>query len=321
MRDHGGNLDAAIAEFGGHPAAWLDLSTGINPAAYSLPALSDAAWNTLPTKSAQGALIQAAKIAYSTDWACLPTAGAQAGIQMLPRILSAKTARIFTPTYNEHAASMRAAGLDVEEVETLCALEGAELAVVVNPNNPTGDFFEVSDLVELASKVGCLVIDESFCDPHAENSVLSQSKAANVVVFRSFGKFYGLAGLRLGFVLGSQDIVGKISELSGPWPVSGPAIEVGCAALSDTAWKAETIARLAKDAARMDAMATANGWVVKGGTTLFRLYETDNAVEAQHHLARHHIWSRIFPYSDRWIRLGLPHGEHRWDQLEKALTR
>ena len=321
MRDHGGNLDAAIAKFGGSPNQWLDLSTGINPAPYPLPILSDAAWNTLPTKTALNALIQAASTAYETHWACLPTAGAQAGIQMLPRILSVKTARIFTPTYNEHAASMRAAGLDVHEVQTLSALEGAELAVVVNPNNPTGDFFDVKDLVELSAKVGCLVIDESFCDPHVEYSVLNLSQISNIVVFRSFGKFYGLAGLRLGFVLGAPDIVKKIIELSGPWPVSGPAIEIGCAAFADETWNAKTITRLEQDASRLDEMAKAFGWCVKGGTTLFRLYETDKAVEAQRHLAQHLVWSRIFPYSDRWIRLGLPHGECRWNQLNTALTR
>jgi len=321
MRDHGGNLDAAIVEFGGAPTDWLDLSTGINPHPYRLPPLSASAWDTLPTKTAQRALVEAAQTAFKTNWDCLPVAGAQAGIQMLPRLLARGAAKVLWPTYNEHAASLKAAGWSVENVHRFDDLAGADLAVVVNPNNPTGEIFAPADLLKLSNSVGYLIIDESFCDPHPDASILQLSQKSNVIVLRSFGKFFGLAGLRLGFVLGASDLIATLREFSGPWPVSGPAIEIGCKALADTVWQAETSDRLATDAARMDDLAVSGGWTVLGGTTLFRLYDVGSALETQRALATHHIWSRVFPYSDAWIRLGLPHGRSRWTQLETTLAR
>lgn len=319
MRDHGGNLDAAIAAFGGEQRDWVDLSTGINPVPYPIPDLPENAWNALPTKTEIASLITAAKAAFGTDWACLPTAGAQAGIQMVPRFLDGARAKVLTPTYNEHAASLTAAGWQVEQVSELDALAGAELCVVVNPNNPDGRHYLPEELHALAGRCGTLIVDESFCDPHPDWSVLSAPPKENIIVFRSFGKFYGLAGLRLGFTFGPEDLIAKLSEMSGPWPVSGPSIEIGREAYSDKLWQAETTARLKIDADRMDELAKKRGWAVLGGTTLFRLYETPDAADAQEMLARHKIWSRIFPYSDRWIRLGLPGTERDWAQLETAL--
>jgi cobalamin biosynthetic protein CobC len=321
MRDHGGNLDAAIAEFGGSIGDWLDLSTGINPRPYPVPNISAHGWNALPTKTDLKALSTQAQETYKTSAAILATAGAQAGIQMIPRILPCGEARVLTPTYNEHAASLRAAGWQVSEVAKLSSLSGADLAVVVNPNNPDGLFYHPENLLELSASVGHLIVDESFADPHPELSVGPfLSGPANVTVLRSFGKFFGLAGVRLGFVLGSDNLIEKLSELTGPWPVSGPAIETGLAALADVAWQDETIARLQRDADRLDSMAQKAGWSVVGGTTLFRLYDTPDADNAQKNLARHHIWSRIFPYSRTWIRLGLTDGEANWDRLEYALS-
>lgn len=321
MRDHGGNLDAAIATFGGAKEDWLDLSTGINPRPYPVPDISPHGWNTLPTKSDLKALCEQAQTAYGTSAAVLATAGAQAGIQMIPRILPRGEARVLTPTYNEHAASLRAAGWKVSEVGQFSELSGADLAVVVNPNNPNGLFYPPEDLLKLSASVGHLIVDESFGDPHAELSVAPfLPEHENITVLRSFGKFYGLAGVRLGFVLGANELIEKLSELTGPWPVSGPAIETGLAALADVAWQDETIARLQRDADRLDRMAQTAGWTVIGGTTLFRLYDTPDAEKAQAHLARHHIWSRIFPYSLTWIRLGLTDGEANWNRLENALS-
>lgn len=320
MRDHGGNLDAAMAEFGGTRADWLDLSTGINPRSYPVPQLAADAWDMLPTKTDQAHLKHAAQTAFDTDWPCLPTAGAQAGIQMVPRILPTGQARVIGPTYNEHAASLRASGWDVDIVADMAALHGADLAVVVNPNNPDGAIYDRQTLLDLANKVGILIVDESFGDPHPELSLLPCPLPDNVIVLRSFGKFYGLAGLRLGFTFGPQAIIDKLQDLSGPWPVSGPAIAIGQSAYADTDWQQTTIQRLSQDAARMDELAQSHGWQVLGGTTLFRLYDTPDAEAAQRELAQHHIWSRIFPYSDTWIRLGLPDGADRWAQLERALA-
>ena len=321
MRDHGGNLDAAIDAFGGTRDEWIDLSTGINPRPYPIPQISSHAWNALPTKADIGALIDQARASFPTNAACLPTAGAQAGIQMIPHVLPKGVARVISPTYNEHAASLKSAGWEVAEVSNLSELEGAKLGVIVNPNNPDGSMYSPEKILGISESVGNLIVDESFCDPHPEISVTPHiENRGNITVLRSFGKFYGLAGIRLGFVFGSQIIINTLSERSGPWPVSGPAIEIGARALADKVWQQATVERLKSDTDRIDAMATKAGWSVAGGTTLFRLYETQNAEDAQRKLAENHIWSRIFPYSDKWIRLGLTDGQVNWDRLETALT-
>jgi cobalamin biosynthetic protein CobC len=140
-----------------------------------------------------------------------------------------------------------------------------------------------------------------------------------LLVLRSFGKFYGLAGVRLGFILGSEADIATLTEMAGPWPVSGPAIAIGTSALSDRAWAEATIARLKTDVARLDVLAQSAGWKCAGGTELFRLYDTPRATAVQEKLARHQIWTRTFPYSDRWLRLGLPGQPLEWDRLTAAL--
>jgi cobalamin biosynthesis protein CobC len=317
-RDHGGNIDAAIAHFGG--SDWIDLSTGINRAPYPVPLLHPEDWTQLPTQSAKQALLDAARQAYATKAAILATAGAQAAIQMIPRLGAPGRARVLGPTYNEHAACLRAAGWRVEEVSRFNQLDGADLAVVVNPNNPDGKSYAPEDLLALGSKVGRLIVDESFADAQSDLSLAAKAGENGLLVLRSFGKFYGLAGLRLGFVLGSQSDIDTLNAMAGPWPVSGAALRIGQIALADTAWAKATTTRLRAECTQADALAQAAGWTPLGGTELFRLYETPDAETAQARLARQQIWTRIFPYSNRWLRLGLPAGEAEWARLATALV-
>ena len=216
---------------------------------------------------------------------------------------------------------MRAEGWQVTEASDLDALEGYALAVVVNPNNPDGQRHAPDTLRALAETVELLIVDESFADPDPELSLVQggANLPKNILVMRSFGKFYGLAGLRLGFVLAAEPLAAKLRAMTGPWPVSGMAIEVALRALNDAEWAAQTTRRLQGEAARMDAMALRAGWTLVGGTPLFRTYATPDATAAQNALAAHHIWSRIFPYSDSWIRLGLPGPPADWVRLEAAL--
>ena len=317
MRDHGGNLDWAMRRWGGAAADWLDLSTGINPEPYPVPDIDPRAWQALPTSSGLNALCEAARDAYGAGGAIVAVQGAQTAIQALPRVLDGRIARVLGPTYNEHAASFESAGWDVETVQDVEALPGADAAVVVNPNNPDGRIVGAEELLVLSERVGALIVDESFADVRPDISVTGAA-GGNLIVLRSFGKFFGLAGLRLGFIVGADEIIRNVRNISGPWPVSGPAIEVGRRALFNKEWQAATRKRLAEDAAQLDHLATMAGWNVLGGTDLFRLYEVPDAVAAQETLAASKVWSRIFPYSKTWVRLGLP-GQYRWDQLERAL--
>lgn len=316
MRDHGGNLDAARARYGG--AAWIDLSTGINRRPYPVPALPPEVWTALPPEDATAALTAAAAAAYGVAPAeVLPLAGAQAAIQLYPRLVPAAKARVLTPTYNEHAAALHLEGWDLREVATLDRLAGADLAVVVNPNNPDGQQWTPEALMALAEDVGLLVVDESFADATPGLSVAGL--AENVLVLRSFGKFYGLAGVRLGFALGAPELLDVMRERAGPWAVSGPALAVGTQALRDVDWRQATAARLVADAARLDALADRADWVLIGGTALFRTYATPDAAEAQAYFARRAIWTRRFPYSQTWLRLGLPDGAD-WARVEQAFA-
>lgn len=313
MRDHGGNLDQAMARWGG--ADWIDLSTGINRVPYPMPDLPDWAVTALPPAGAMAELLAAARSAYGTQAPILALAGAQAAIQLVPMLAAPGLARIVSPTYNEHAACLRALGWRVEEVAGIEALPGADLAVVVNPNNPDGRHWPRAALLALLDQVGRLVVDESFADADPSESLAPLAGRPELVVLKSFGKFYGLAGLRLGFALGSTDDIARLAMRAGPWPVAGPALVAGTAALSDRAWAAATVARLTEDATRMDRLAARLGWRGMGGTALFRLYDTPDARAAQDRLARAQVWSRIFPWSPRLIRLGLP-APAEWGRLE-----
>ncbi len=320
MRDHGGNLDQAMACYGA--GDWIDLSTGINRRPWPVPALSAAAWRNLPTKAAQTALVAQAAVSWgaAAGVAGVALGGAQAAIQLVPRLRPKGRAAVLGPTYNEHAACLSAEGWQVSAVTDLADLVGADLAIIVNPNNPDGRHFAPDTLLALVGRVGLLVVDESFGDVTPDLSLLPHAGRAGLLVLRSFGKFYGLAGVRLGFAFGTEGDIAALSRMSGPWPVSGPAIEIGTHALADAAWAAAMRAQLAAAAARADALAQRAGWQLVGGSDLFRLYDTGSAKTAQDKLARHQIWSRIFPWSETLLRLGLPGPEPEWQRLDAALT-
>ena len=316
MRDHGGNLDWAVRFYGG--TGWIDLSTGINRVPYPVGLVSAGAWTDLPTRSAMEGLLAAARVAYATKAPMVALSGAQGAIQMIPSLGQPGLARVLGPTYNEHAACLVAAGWRVEEVADLGALAGADLAVVVNPNNPDGRRTGRQALMDLLPAVGRLVVDESFADALDAESVAGQA-APGLIVLRSFGKFYGLAGLRLGFATGDALDIDRLTQMAGPWPVSGAAIEIGTRALLDKAWAGTTVARLQLDVAQLDLLMQPHGALV-GGTALFRLYNVPDAAAMQGLLARGQIWSRIFPYSATWIRLGIPGSNEEFSRLAKTLA-
>src|SRR5215470_14161250 len=197
MVDHGGNLDVARERFGGRLEDWIDLSTGINRRPYPLGELQPRHWTALPSRSDLASLHEAARLAYGTTAPVLAMAGAQAAIQLLPRLAPSGRARILAPTYNEYAATLSAAGWHVEEIGDFDALAGADLAILVNPNNPDGRRHDPARLLALLPQVGRLVVDESFANVLPDLSLASKAGRPGLIILRSFGKFYGLAGLRL----------------------------------------------------------------------------------------------------------------------------
>ncbi|PRY77298.1 cobalamin biosynthetic protein CobC [Yoonia maritima] len=306
-RDHGGGLDAAITTYGGTRSDWLDLSTGINPMPYPLPAFSNDTWTALPDQAAFARLYDFARSFWNIpkDVAIIGATGASAIIAALPHTVASACVHIPGPTYNEHGAAFQAAGWNFSDTPQ-------DAMVVVHPNNPDGRIWKASDL-----DTPFTIIDESFGDVAPDQSLIHLASRPGTVVLKSFGKFWGLAGVRLGFAIGDPTIIAKLTDLLGPWQISGPALTIGAAALSDPAWANQTRARLTADSARLDALITGQGAELIGGTTLFRLYKVQGATATQHQLAQNHVWSRSFPYAPDWLRLGLP-ATHRWAQLESA---
>ena len=310
-RDHGGGVDAAARAFGGARHDWLDLSTGINPVPYPRPDIPADAWVSLPDQTARDALENAARLFWNVPKAAavLAVPGASSAIAQIPRLSPAGDVHIPGPTYNEHAASFAAAGWRVTEMPT-----GISASVHVHPNNPDGRQWHATDMGGRLR-----IIDESFCDVTPNATLIAEATQPGTLILKSFGKFWGLAGLRLGFVIGDPVLIGRLAAMLGPWAVAGPALTVGTAALQDTGWADATRARLEQDADRLDHMVLQNDARLVGGTSLFRLYEVAEAAAWQTKLAHHHIWSRIFPYNSKWLRLGLP-GPAGWARLETALA-
>lgn len=297
---------------GGRRGDWLDLSTGINPVAYPVPQFDKPDWTALPDTGAQDALVETARDFWKvpSSASVLAAPGASSVIARIPALMVPGRVWIPGPTYNEHGRSFAAAGWNASAVRVATA------SVLVHPNNPDGRLWSVADVAADLS-----VIDESFCDVMPDHSLIETANRAGVIVLKSFGKFWGLAGLRLGFAIGDPDLIHRLAGMLGPWPVSGPALRIGRLALKDQAWAGSTRARLTADAARLDHLMTSVGAKVLGGTSLFRLYDTDDAARWQHSFAKRHIWTRIFPYSKRWLRLGLPGTPANWARLADALDR
>jgi len=311
--DHGGDLAAAAAAFGGQIAQWLDLSTGINPQAYPVGVADPRAWRALPGREAEAALAAAARAFWRVpeSAAVLAAPGASALIARIPALGRPGPVDIPGPTYSEHARAFAFHGWQVQSAPTA----PVAARVLVNPNNPDGRIWSEG----AAGQASLVVIDESFCDTVPQSSLIRLAARPGVIVLKSFGKFWGLAGLRLGFAIGDSAHVRRLAMTLGPWAVSGPALAIGARALSDHAWAETTRERLRDDAARLDRIMAGAGAKAEGGTALFRLYRVRDAAALHRQLARHHILVRTFDYEPAWVRLGLPGTESDWRRLEAAL--
>jgi cobalamin biosynthetic protein CobC len=325
---HGGDLTEAIAHYGGTPTMWLDLSTGINPWPWPIPSDWPAeVWQRLPSRAAEEALVAAARDAYAVpvDAGVVIAPGTQSLIQWLPQLARGGTVAVVAPTYGEHALAWRMAGHEVVTVAGLDALpDMVRHAVIVNPNNPDGRVTDSAELARAAARLrdrdGWLVIDEAFADVELENSAVGLCAELPVVVLRSFGKFYGLAGLRLGFAIAPRDIAQRIALALGPWPCSGPALHVGAAALRDREWARRTREAIGQQSGELDTVLTEAGFEMVGGAGLFRLARHPDAPKVHAALAARHIWCRRFDWADDLLRFGLPGDRHALDRLAIALA-
>lgn len=323
---HGGDLSWAEDRFGRPAGGWIDLSTGINPFPYPVGDIPPTAWTRLPDSSSHAALFDAAARRYRAPGpdhvAAAP--GTQMLIQILPGLRTESRVAIVGPTYGEHAPCWQAAGHRVETIGEH-ALDGDwDVIVVVNPNNPDGKFRDPAALAviadRLAARGGWLVVDEAFADVIPDIGMAPRCDRGGCIVMRSFGKFYGLPGLRLGFAIAEPGLARRIAAALGPWPVSGPAIDVALRALADDDWARQIREALATGAARLDGVLNVAGLRVVGGTDLFRLAQSPDAARLFDALGHAGILARHFPEQPELLRFGLPADEEAYARLTEALS-
>lgn len=317
---HGGMLDAASEVYGIPRDRWLDLSTGINANPYPLPDLASEYWYRLPDAALDAWLREGAARCYGVadPRQVVPAPGTQALIQMLPRLFPPQPVAIVSPTYSEHAQSWLSAGHSVRTTP-LPDVQDDQILVVVNPNNPDGALCEPQNLLRLASS-RLVVVDEAFADVVPDVSVAGKVDSANLIVLRSVGKMFGLAGMRLGFAIAQVELARRLRDALGPWAVSGPAAAVGAVMLTDEPWLRAARVRLKAAAGRLDGLLMRSRLSVVGGTPLFRLVQTPQAPALFEHLCSHGVLVRRFADNDRWLRFGIPGCDEDFDRLRQTLA-
>jgi cobalamin biosynthesis protein CobC len=323
---HGGDLSVARRLFPGAPEPFIDLSTGINPNPYPLPHFSADLFARLPDPALESAAAVAAARAYGAPSAAhiVLAPGTQILLPIVAGLVQPGHAAVLAPTYAEISRAAGLAGHDVSLERGIEKCGDAALVILANPNNPDGRLIPRTALLALARDLrrsgGMLVVDEAFMDVGPRGASLAAHVSCdNLVVLRSFGKFFGLSGVRLGFALGAPAVAARLGAKLGPWAVSGPALAVGAKALADAAWIERTRRRLLSAANRLDAILTAADLAIVGGTSLFRLARTRAARELFHHLGRAGIFVRAFPDNASWLRFGLPAEARDWQRLREAV--
>jgi len=324
MLEHGGHILEAAQRYGIPREEWLDLSTGINPIGWPVPALPLDVWRRLP--EAMDGLAAAAAAYYGTSL-LLPVAGSQAAIQTLPALRGVSRVGILNPSYREHAHAWqrhqhRVIALDEHQIES--AIDKLDVLVLCNPNNPTGCRFAPDTLLRwrerLAARAGWLVVDEAFADAEPALSIIDHAGEPGLVVLRSLGKFFGLAGVRLGFIAAWPALLAQMQETLGPWTVNGPARWIARHALRDTQWQDATRQRLMHDSTRLAELLSRYGLRPTGSTALFQSVHTPRAQAAHEQLARSGILVRVFSDASN-LRFGLPGAPNEWERLDAALAR
>jgi cobalamin biosynthetic protein CobC len=350
---HGGDLAAARTLFPGAPEPFIDLSTGINPHSYPVPQFASDLLARLPEKATLDRLAAVAAAAYGapTPRHVVAAPGTQILLPAIASLVARGRTAVLGPTYAEFIRAAALVGHRATEVADFASLGDVDLVMLANPNNPDGRVIECPDLVALADTLrrrprpggdgGLLVVDEAFMDVGpAAASLAGEVECGNVVVLRSFGKFFGLAGLRLGFALASPPMVARLAAWLGPWAVSGPALAIGATALADERWATAMRERLAAEAGRLDRLLAAAQLDVAGGTSLFRLVRTPAAADLFDHLGWAGIWVRPWPdfpgitktaiarpramtTREGWapvaLRIAIPPNENAWQRLEASL--
>ena len=328
---HGGKVLAAVKKYNIAKDDWLDLSTGLNPIGWPVPHIPADVWQSLPEEG--DGLQTAACHYYGCDF-CLPVAGSQAAIQMLPTLRPHSIVGVISPTYAEHEYNWKLAGHDViqlSEEDVDKKLAQLDVLVVINPNNPSGKIISTKKLLswqqQLCVKGGWLIVDEAFMDVSPEKSLLAAGIKPGLIILRSIGKFFGLAGIRCGFVISDTELLQQLSQKIGPWSLTGATRYIAKQALLDENWQAKARQGLTDSAKRLRSLIEQSGLAGAdeiSGTDLFQWFMHENAKEIYEVCAEKGILIRLFVNQDKTslasLRFGLPANEKQWQRLSDVLT-
>lgn len=374
LPQHGGGLNDAIKKYGNDfdcpdKECWLDLSTGVNPNGWLVPVIPQSVYNRLPEKN--DGLIEAAQVYYQTKH-IIPVSGSQEAIQILPVIFqqytlfqqkieqtntlhqrSQKQAKvgIITPCYAEHEFQWKKNNFTVIHLTTETVddvIDELDVLVLINPNNPTGEIIEPNIIKGWQSQLnhdkrkskGYLIIDEAFMDATPENNVSHTHDMDNLIVLRSVGKFFGLAGIRCGFVIAHPLLLSLIEYHQGPWSVSGPTRWLMKKAFQDKQWIEKNTAYLNNTSMKLEKLLHKH--LIKNrldyslsGTVLFKTLYINHAEYLFEQLAKQGVFVRLLDKScacsscvslfktvtdqHKGLRFGLPKDEKQWQRLETVL--
>ena len=320
---HGGNKTAAARAYGVEPSEMIDLSTGISPRPYPLDLgafeLSDLI--ELPQAEDAEHLTQVMTSSWHIpDSAKLALAsGSGAIISLMPHLYQGDKRHVYCPepVYSEHVIAWQNAGYTIITYDAGAIPDvdwGRAAAILaVQPGNPMGHIAPPSDWLALMSDAAAhnvmVIFDEAFIDLAPQLSLIPHMGQKGQIVIRSFGKFYGLAGVRLGAAIGHPDDITALYHLMGPWAVSTMALRFGAAAIADHAWADDQRRWLSDRMTFLKEGLAARNVTIVGGTDLYLLIDVADAARLQDDLARQGFWTRIFDSNPRWMRLGLAHDD------------
>lgn len=329
---HGGAVQEAAEYFDIALEKWLDLSTGINPVSWPVPDIPAQVWQRLPENHDQ--LRSAAADYYGSPY-LVPLAGSQQGIQFLPLMYQGRKKDpaiwVTAGSYSEHGNAWAEQGYRVrrvacDQINQLLRQQPVDVLILVNPDNPSGYRWPKEQLLHwwklLRSRGGWLIVDEAFMDCTPEHSLCSELPKDGLFVLRSVGKFFGLAGIRTGFMFAAADQCRRVEKLQGPWSLSHPAQFITEHALQDQPWIQNQRQQLAHSSLRLAGLLEQHLHLPCDGTDLFQTLYFPKAQALYLHLAKQGILSRFLKSSAQsktGIRFGLPVDESDWSRLNDAL--
>ncbi|MDQ7089859.1 MAG: threonine-phosphate decarboxylase CobD [Methylococcales bacterium] len=324
MLEHGGQLRQAVKHFKIPLENWIDLSTGINPNGFPIPTIPLSCWQRLPESN--DGLLEVAQHYYQAE-DLLAVAGSQAAIQGLPLLYPPSKVGVLAPAYAEHAACWQQAGHQLVKLTPTtieAQLDQLKVLILINPNNPTGHLFSPQQLLEWHKKLqrhqGVLIIDEAFIDTCPENSLCSLSPRSGLIILRSIGKFFGLAGIRCGFVIAERTLLTVLEQKLGVWPLSHPSRYLATQALMDSHWQQQTLIDLPQQGERLRQLLQSHGLMISGGHPLFQWVKTPKAKQLYQILAQQGVLVRLFTQPES-LRVGLPKNDAEWQKLTRALLK